>query len=91
MSETIRKALKQLSLASMFLAIGLVLPFFTGQIPQVGSIILPTWGICPVKKGSTRPMARNMDDKDSCLSALRIFSDMGIPPGMGFIVIILSL
>ena len=41
MSETIRKALKQLSLASMFLAIGLVLPFFTGQIPQVGSMMLP--------------------------------------------------
>ena len=41
MSETIRKALKELSLASMFLAIGLVLPFFTGQIPQVGSMMLP--------------------------------------------------
>ena len=41
MSENIRKALKQLSLASMFLAIGLVLPFFTGQIPQVGSMMLP--------------------------------------------------
>ena len=41
MSENIRKALKQLSLSSMFLAIGLVLPFFTGQIPQVGSMMLP--------------------------------------------------
>ena len=41
MSENMRKALKQLSLSSMFLAIGLVLPFFTGQIPQVGSMMLP--------------------------------------------------
>ena len=32
---------KNLSLASMFLAIGLVLPFFTGQIPQIGKMLLP--------------------------------------------------
>ena len=41
MAEEMRKALKKLSLSSMFLAIGLVLPFFTGQIPQVGSMMLP--------------------------------------------------
>lgn len=28
-------------LAAMFLAIGLVLPFLTGQIPQIGSMLLP--------------------------------------------------
>ena len=32
---------KNLVLAAMFLAIGLVLPFFTGQIPQIGSMLLP--------------------------------------------------
>ena len=31
---------KNLVLAAMFLAIGLVLPFFTGQIPQIGSMLL---------------------------------------------------
>ena len=33
--------LKKLVLAAMFLAIGLVLPFFTGQIPAVGKMLLP--------------------------------------------------
>lgn len=28
-------------LAAMFLAVGLILPFFTGQIPQVGKLLLP--------------------------------------------------
>lgn len=32
---------KNLALSAMFLALGLVLPFFTGQIPQVGSMLLP--------------------------------------------------
>ncbi len=41
MRESIRQALKQLSLAAMLTAVGLVLPFFTGQIPQVGSMLLP--------------------------------------------------
>lgn len=27
--------------SAMFLAIGLILPFFTGQIPQIGSMLLP--------------------------------------------------
>ena len=35
------KNLKQLTLAALFLALGLVLPFFTGQIPQIGSMLLP--------------------------------------------------
>lgn len=32
---------KNLVLAAMFLALGLVLPFLTGQIPQIGSMLLP--------------------------------------------------
>jgi len=36
-----RKTLIRLVLAGMFLALGLVLPFLTGQIPQFGSMLLP--------------------------------------------------
>lgn len=32
---------KRLTAAAMFLALGLVLPFLTGQIPSVGSMLLP--------------------------------------------------
>ena len=32
---------KKLSLAAMFLALALVLPFLTGQIPEVGSMLCP--------------------------------------------------
>lgn len=32
---------KKLALAALFLALGLVLPFLTGQIPQIGSMLLP--------------------------------------------------
>lgn len=35
------KKVNRFVLAAMFLAIGLVLPFFTGQIPQVGKLLLP--------------------------------------------------
>lgn len=35
------KKIKNLSLAAVFLAIGLVLPLLTGQIPQIGSMLLP--------------------------------------------------
>ncbi len=35
------KQLKTMTLSAMFLALGLVLPFFTGQIPQIGSMLLP--------------------------------------------------
>ena len=31
----------RLTLSAMFLAIGFALPFLTGQIPQVGSMLLP--------------------------------------------------
>lgn len=37
MSETTKK----LTLSAMFLAIGMVLPFLTGQIPQIGNMMLP--------------------------------------------------
>lgn len=33
--------MKNMTLAAMFLAIGMVLPFFTGQIPQIGNMLLP--------------------------------------------------
>ncbi len=32
---------KHITLTAMFLALGLVLPFLTGQIPQVGNMLLP--------------------------------------------------
>lgn len=35
------KATRRLTLSAMFLALGLVLPFLTGQIPQVGAMMLP--------------------------------------------------
>lgn len=35
------KQLKTMTLSAMFLALGLVLPFLTGQIPQIGSMLLP--------------------------------------------------
>lgn len=33
--------IKNLTLAAMFIAIGLVLPLLTGQIPQIGNMMLP--------------------------------------------------
>jgi hypothetical protein len=36
-----REALRRLVLTAMFLAIGLILPFFTGQIQQIGNMLLP--------------------------------------------------
>ena len=38
---TIRKPIQNLVLSAMLLAVGIVLPFFTGQIPKVGSMLLP--------------------------------------------------
>ena len=35
------KKLQNLVLSAMFLGLGLVLPFFTGQIPQIGNMLLP--------------------------------------------------
>lgn len=36
-----KKHLKKLVLAAMLMAVGIVLPFFTGQIPQIGNMLLP--------------------------------------------------
>ena len=36
-----RKTIINTSLSAMFLAIGLLLPFLTGQIPEIGSALLP--------------------------------------------------
>ena len=33
--------IKRLALSAVLLAIGLVLPFLTGQIPEIGSMLLP--------------------------------------------------
>lgn len=42
MSERVkRSAIKNMVIASLFIAIGFVLPYFTGQIPQVGNLLLP--------------------------------------------------
>ena len=35
------KTLKKLTLSAMFLALGLLLPFITGQIPSIGNMLLP--------------------------------------------------
>ena len=36
-----RQNIYNMVLAAMFLAVGIILPFFTGQIPQVGQMLLP--------------------------------------------------
>ena len=36
-----QKSLRRMILAAMFLALALVLPFFTGQIPQIGNALCP--------------------------------------------------
>ena len=40
----------------------------------IGNSIFPIWGICPVKKGSTSPMARNMADRVSLTTVLFCFA-----------------
>lgn len=35
------KTTKNLTLSAMFMAIGMVLPIFTGQIKQIGNMLLP--------------------------------------------------
>ena len=37
----IRTHIRTLTLSAMFLAMALLLPFLTGQIPQIGSLISP--------------------------------------------------
>lgn len=41
MGENGRKALYRLTLSAMFVAMGMVLPFFTGQIQVIGNMLLP--------------------------------------------------
>ena len=36
-----KQAVKNLTLSAMFMALGLVLPLLTGQIPQIGNMLLP--------------------------------------------------
>ena len=36
-----KKTTKNLTLSAMFMAVGMVLPFLTGQIQQIGNILLP--------------------------------------------------
>ncbi len=38
---SIKKHIQNLVTAAMLMAVGIVLPFFTGQIPQIGSMLLP--------------------------------------------------
>ncbi len=35
------KNIHKLTLSALFLALGIILPFFTGQIPQIGNMMLP--------------------------------------------------
>ena len=41
MNEKRKNPVLPLTLAAMFMGIGLVLPFLTGQIPQIGNMLLP--------------------------------------------------
>mgnify|MGYP000929666653 CR=1 FL=1 len=41
------QSLRNLLLAAMFLAIGLVLPFFTGQIKEIGNMLETGISLCP--------------------------------------------
>ena len=41
MSKSVNKSLLNLVLSAMFLALGLVLPFLTGQIKEIGNMLLP--------------------------------------------------
>lgn len=36
-----KETTKKITLSAMFIAIGMLLPFLTGQIPQIGSMLLP--------------------------------------------------
>ena len=36
-----KPVIRNMCLAAMFMALGIVLPFLTGQIPQIGSMLLP--------------------------------------------------
>ena len=36
-----KNSVKNITLTAMILALGMILPFFTGQIPQIGNMLLP--------------------------------------------------
>lgn len=36
-----KRTTKNIALSAMFMAVGMILPFFTGQIPQIGKMLLP--------------------------------------------------
>ncbi len=40
-TQSRKRPVYTLVLAALFLALGIVLPFFTGQIPQIGNMLLP--------------------------------------------------
>lgn len=40
-NQKIHEQIKKLTLSAMFIALGIVLPFVTGQIPKVGNMLLP--------------------------------------------------
>lgn len=39
--KTSKQRIYDLVLAALCMALGIVLPFFTGQIPQIGGMLLP--------------------------------------------------
>ncbi len=41
MKKSMKETTKNMTLSAMFIAIGLILPIFTGQIPQIGNMLLP--------------------------------------------------
>lgn len=41
MQDEKKTSVQRMALSAMLMALGLVLPFFTGQIPQVGNMLLP--------------------------------------------------
>ncbi len=41
MMETRKRNIKNMTLSAMFMAVAFILPFFTGQIPQIGKMLCP--------------------------------------------------
>lgn len=41
METILHRSIRNLTVSAMLLAVGLLLPFLTGQIPQIGSMLLP--------------------------------------------------
>ena len=61
-----RNEIKNITLSAMFLALAFVMPFLTGQIPQIGSML------CPMQGGS-RPACRKRTPP--CISTVRRLND----------------